>query len=216
MELKRVLFSFNPIKWKGCWFMTANSVHHLKRNTILYFVRHAESPYEEGRERTRGLSRQGLADALAVKDRLLGEGIDLYISSPYERAVRTIRDAADSAGREIIIEEDLREREIGQIGHLSFQEAKQRVYGDAAFAFPGGESSMEARHRAAQVVRKLLDEHAGKRIVIGTHGDIMTLTLGEFDLRFDYAFWESTSMPDIYKTEWEGETLRQVTRMWKE
>lgn len=130
--------------------------------------------------------------------------------------VRTIRDAADSAGKEIIIEEDLREREIGQIGGLSFQEAKQKVYVDAAFAFPGGESSLQARHRAAQVIRKLLDEHAGKRIVIGTHGDIMTLMLGEFDLRFDYAFWESTSMPDIYKTEWEGEILRQVTRMWKE
>ncbi|MBB3129410.1 2,3-bisphosphoglycerate-dependent phosphoglycerate mutase [Paenibacillus rhizosphaerae] len=196
--------------------MIANSVHHLKRSTILYFVRHAESPYEEGRERTRGLSRQGLADALAVKDRLLGEGIDLYISSPYERAVRTIRDAADTAGKEIIIEEDLREREIGQIGALSFQDAKRRVYGDAAFAFPGGESSLEARQRAVRVIRKLLEQHAGQRIVIGTHGDIMTLMLGEFDSRFDYAFWESTSMPDIYKTEWEGETLRQVTRTWRE
>ncbi|OZB96276.1 histidine phosphatase family protein [Paenibacillus sp. XY044] len=196
--------------------MNANSVQHHKRNTILYFVRHAESPYEEGRERTRGLSRRGLADALAVKDRLLGEAVDLYISSPYERAVRTIRDAADFAGKEIIIEEDLREREIGQFGALSFQDAKRKVYGDAAFAFPGGESSLEARERAARVIRKLLDQHAGKRIVIGTHGDIMTLMLGEFDRRFDYAFWESTSMPDIYKTQWEEATLREVTRLWRE
>ena len=196
--------------------MIANPVQNLKRSTILYFVRHAESPYEEGRERTRGLSLQGLADALAVKDRLLGEGIDLYVSSPYDRAVRTIRNAADAAGREIIIEEDLREREIGHIGNHSFQEAKRKVYGDAAFAFPGGESSLEARQRAVRVIRKLLEQHAGQRIVIGTHGDIMTLMLGEFDSRFDYAFWESTSMPDIYKTEWEGETLRQVTRMWRE
>ena len=196
--------------------MIANPVQNLKRSTILYFVRHAESPYEEGRERTRGLSLQGLADALAVKDRLLGEGIDLYVSSPYDRAVRTIRNAADAAGREIIIEEDLREREIGHIGNHSFQEAKRKVYGDAAFAFPGGESSLEARQRAVRVIRKLLEQHAGQRIVIGTHGDIITLMLGEFDSRFDYAFWESTSMPDIYKTEWEGETLRQVTRMWRE
>ncbi|CAM4480879.1 hypothetical protein PATA110616_21080 [Paenibacillus tarimensis] len=27
--------------------------------TIIYFVRHAESPYVEGKDRTRGLSEQG-------------------------------------------------------------------------------------------------------------------------------------------------------------
>ncbi|WP_342481235.1 hypothetical protein NST07_06280 [Paenibacillus sp. FSL L8-0340] len=35
--------------------------------TIVYLIRHAESIYVEGKDRTRGLSEQGHKDALRVK-----------------------------------------------------------------------------------------------------------------------------------------------------
>ncbi|MGI2297788.1 hypothetical protein [Paenibacillus sp. GXUN7292] len=52
--------------------------------TILYFVRHADSVFVEGSERTRGLSDQGVRDAQVVRNILKNEQIDEFFSSPYE------------------------------------------------------------------------------------------------------------------------------------
>lgn len=182
--------------------------------TTIYFVRHAESPYIEGEERSRGLSDKGLLDAIRVKELMINEGIDVMISSPYERAIRTIQDLANELSAEICIEEDLRERVIGDFKGWDFKEAKRKVYEDFQFTFPNGESSQQAQQRAVAIIERLLHDHQGKRLMVGTHGDIMTLIMNHFDIDFDYDFWESTSMPDIYKLDFERFELRHVTRLW--
>lgn len=110
--------------------------------TILYFVRHAESVYVEGQERSRGLSEEGMEDALAVSVILKAEQIDCLISSPYERALATIRPAADELAKEIRIEEDLKERSIGDFSPLSFTQAKRRVYEDFLYKLIFREKSL--------------------------------------------------------------------------
>ena len=47
---------------------------HVK--TFIYFVRHAESIFIEGKERVRGLSDKGMEDAISIRDRLVTEEID--------------------------------------------------------------------------------------------------------------------------------------------
>ncbi|MGN7456018.1 histidine phosphatase family protein [Paenibacillus pasadenensis] len=79
-------------------------------NTIIYMVRHAESSYSEGNERTRGLTSKGSLDAETITSMLRGEGIDRIISSPYARAVLTLEGLAKELGVEIKTDEDLRER----------------------------------------------------------------------------------------------------------
>ncbi len=182
--------------------------------TILYFVRHAESVYEEGRERTRGLSEQGMKDARKVSDILRSQNIDIFVSSPYERAIETIRLLAEEQCREIHLEEDLRERTIGDFAPASFWEAKRVVYEDFNESYPGGESSEAAQKRAMEVITRHIEISIGKKIAIGTHGDIMTLMLNYFDQRYGYAFWKSMTMPDIYKVRVEGKRLIEVKRMW--
>lgn len=184
-------------------------------HTTIYFVRHAESPYIEGEERTRGLSEKGLRDAMTVKELMFNERIDIFISSPYERAIRTIKNLAHEVSEEIGVEEDLKERIIGEFGNLDFKEAKRKLYNDFDFMYPNGESSHEAQDRALAIVDKVLHVHQGKKIVMGTHGDIMTLMMNHFDAKYDYDFWESTSMPDIYKLNFAGNELRHVERLWK-
>jgi 2,3-bisphosphoglycerate-dependent phosphoglycerate mutase len=181
--------------------------------TTIYFVRHAESPYVAGEERSRGLSAKGKSDACKVKTILDHAGIDVFISSPYARAIQTISDAV--ANNEIIIFEDLREREIGTIPDHKFKDAKWKVYNDFEFCFPDGESSIGAQQRAIKTFMELLRAYEGKKIAIGTHGDIMTLMLNYFDKCYHYEFWESTTMPDIYKLEFEGIELIHVTRLWE-
>ncbi|MGZ9583655.1 histidine phosphatase family protein [Paenibacillus marinisediminis] len=185
-------------------------------NTIVYVVRHAESLFVEGKERTRGLTDRGLADALTIKSILMKENIDLFVSSPYERAVLTIQNLADACGASIEMFEDLRERTMGQFMDIHFLEAKRKLYTDRSFAFDGGESSSDAQQRAVMVMDHLLDEHRGKSIVIGTHGDIMTLMMNYYNQAYDFEFWKSMTMPDIYKLEFEGHVLNQVTRLWND
>ena len=186
--------------------------------TIVYFVRHAASPYIPGAERTRGLSEQGKSDATKVKDILIIENIDTFISSPYERAIMTIKELSVNLNKDIILEEDLKKRQlIGEDYEITidkFYESKKKVYEDRNFSFPGGESSKQAQDRVIKVLKKIIENNQGKRVVIGTHGDIMTLMINYFDANYGFEFWESTSMPDIYKLEIEENMLKSITRLW--
>lgn len=183
-------------------------------HTIIYFVRHAESPFMEGMERKRGLSDKGKADAAKIGSLLHKNRIDLFISSPYERAIQTIKPLADRCKKGIILNEDLRERQIGDFRECAFKDAKRKVYNDFSFAFAEGESSYAAQKRAMNQIKQILNQYAGKRIVLGTHGDIMTLILNDFNKEYDFEFWESTTMPDIYELMFEGTQLIQIVRKW--
>ncbi|WP_408894787.1 histidine phosphatase family protein [Paenibacillus taichungensis] len=188
-----------------------------KANTALYFVRHAESEYIEGQERERSLTEQGKRDAASVAGLLHREQIRLFYSSPYRRAVDTIQGLAEVSDGIVVTEEDLRERELSgpEVKHEHFREAKQRLYNNPAFAYSGGESGEVAGARAIAVIQRILDRHPGQKIVIGTHGDIMTLIFNYYDPSYGYDFWANTTMPDIYKLEFDRDgRLVQVTRLW--
>ncbi|SFB61693.1 2,3-bisphosphoglycerate-dependent phosphoglycerate mutase [Cohnella sp. OV330] len=184
-------------------------------HTFIYLVRHAESPFIEGMERTRGLSGKGKADAAKIRSLLYKIGIDFFISSPYERAIQTIKPLADRCKKGIILMEDLRERQIGQFREFTFKDAKRKVYSDFSYAFTEGESSYDAQKRAINPIKQVLNQYAGKRIVLGTHGDIMTLILNHFNKEYDFEFWESTTMPDIYELMFDGTQIVQVARKWE-
>ncbi|WP_339218457.1 histidine phosphatase family protein [Paenibacillus sp. FSL W7-1332] len=184
--------------------------------TTFYFVRHADSPFLEGKERSRGLSAEGSIAAVRVKDVLLGEGIDAIISSPYKRAKDTVQPLADALGLPITEQEDLRERKVGDFQGHSFLDAKKILFQDPTISFPGGESSKSVQSRAVQVLKEILNKHIGKSVVIGTHGDIMTLMLQHYDQRFDYHFWLGTTLPDIYRAEFEEGRLVNIARLWNE
>ncbi|WP_172252635.1 histidine phosphatase family protein [Saccharibacillus deserti] len=169
--------------------------------TRLYFVRHAHSPYVHGRELERGLSAAGRADAENIRLRLEQENIGIFVSSSYRRAIDTLAPLAESAGQPTLLFEGLQERLVSgsrDLGAAGFLEEKARCYADFDYCPPGGESSRAAAGRAMPVLRELLHNHAGQRIAIGTHGDILTLMLNGFAPEFGFEFWQRLSMPDVY------------------
>lgn len=184
--------------------------------TLVYFVRHAESIYVEGMERMRGLSEKGTRDSQKISSILKTREIDIVISSPYERAIQTIKPLADALNKEVILYEGLRERTLGEIGEVPFKKAKQKLYTDFRYKYHLGESSKEAQERAINELIMILKKYEGKTVVLGTHGDIMTLMLNYFDDQYGIEFWESTSMPDIYELQFNKNKLEQVRRIWDE
>lgn len=180
--------------------------------TTVYFVRHAHSDYTPD-ERNRPLSIKGEKDAERVKHLLKDDPIDVFWSSPYRRAIQTIEPLARLKHQAIHIEERLRERTLAQGGVEDFSAAITRVWEDEKYKFPGGESNDEARHRGGEVLKRLLIQHPGESIVIGTHGNIMTLMLQYFHPAFDLSFWKELCMPDVYKVEFDQTDLLKRERV---
>jgi 2,3-bisphosphoglycerate-dependent phosphoglycerate mutase len=189
-------------------------------NTTVYMVRHAESPYTEGDERTRGLTPAGELYANKVTGILKDEEIDVIISSPYARAVLTVEGLAQHLNKEIITFEDLRERDFSGEDYIitddEFMPAIMRMFEDPDYSLPGGESNSKCQARASKVLRTLLEEHQGKKMVIGTHGNVMTLMMNHFDASYGLDFFMQTKKPDIYKLEFIDMELQEVRRLWNE
>lgn len=185
--------------------------------TWIYLIRHAESPFVLGEEETRGLSEKGHKDAKRVSEILLREGIDVVISSNYQRAVQTVQDLAESLGVAIQIQPDFRERTLAakDMAFDDFEGALRATFADPDFAHPGGESNREAAQRGVAALLRVLEEYAGKRIAIGIHGSLMTVIMGAFDPQYDFHFWQTMTMPDIYKLTFEEKQLRSVERLWE-
>jgi 2,3-bisphosphoglycerate-dependent phosphoglycerate mutase len=186
--------------------------------TRIFMVRHADSPFVFGQERSRGLSEQGNVDALKVADLLDLFDIDYVCSSNYARAVQTVQYIASRKNLHIIEFEELRERPIKGLGFRAPWEelliAIEKSFIDLDFALEGGESIREAQSRAIPKIEKLLFEHNGKNVVIGTHGNIMTIIMNYFDKNYGYDFWMGTSKPDIYEMTFIGTELKGINRIW--
>ena len=185
--------------------------------TILYMIRHAESPFVFGQERTRGLSIQGETDARKVAELMLLEKVDVIVSSPFVRSIKTIEEVAKNLGLEIELLEELRERMIKGDYELPWEEVKpaiEKSFSDKDYCLPGGETTKQAQERAIPIIKRLLNEYEGKNIVVGTHGNIMTIMMNYFDDQYGYDFWASTSKPDIYKLHFNDSVLKDVERIW--
>lgn len=189
-------------------------------NTSIYFVRHAISPFSLDNERLRGLSEQGKSDAKKVADILAGEGIEVIASSTFARAIDTVQPLADRLGLEVILFEELIERPIAslkvEIPEEDLIQAIEKSFSEIDFCLPEGETTRTAQKRAIPVIVRLLNEYAGKKIAIGTHGNIMTIILQYFDPKYGFDFWQKTSKPDIYKLEFDGLQLIKVDRLWEQ
>lgn len=185
-------------------------------NTTIYMIRHAKSPFVLGHEQTRGLSQQGMIDAEKVTAIMSDKQIDLVVSSPYKRAIQTIEGIANKNDVDILVFEELRERQLGDdnMTEEEIQQAIKTSYDDIDFNLTGGESIRDVQNRTIPVIESLLNKHQGKTIIIGTHGNVMTVIMNYFNKEFGYEFWKNTSKSDIYKLVFLGETLLSVQRVW--
>ncbi|SET20764.1 histidine phosphatase family protein [Paenibacillus sp. NFR01] len=186
--------------------------------TSIYMIRHGESPRTGGTEQTRGLSEKGSADAELIGERLAGEGIGIFVSSPYTRAVQTLEPLARLAGKHITTHDDLREQRFsGAVTRMPDAELMpllNRCYADPDYALPDGESNRACQTRATAVLRDLLAAYPGQKIAIGTHGAVMALMMASYDPRYDLDFMLKASKPDVYRMDFADNQLLRVERLW--
>jgi 2,3-bisphosphoglycerate-dependent phosphoglycerate mutase len=188
--------------------------------TYIYFVRHGIAPFSLELEPIGGasLSEQGKLDAKRVAELLRDEEIDVIFSSSYNRAKESVTPLAELFQKEIIQFDELIERPIASLNYAVSDEELligiEKSFIDIDFSMPEGETSRQAQERAIPIIMKLLFDYDGKKIAIGTHGNIMTIILNYFDSNYGFQFWNQTTKPDVYKLEFEDKKLNFVKRLW--
>lgn len=182
--------------------------------TIIYFIRHAEPNYENHDDQSRELSPKGLQDRKLVTDFLWDKGIDVVLSSPYRRAVDTVKDFAEQSHLEIKLVEDFRERKVGDWID-DFASFSKKQWQDFGYKLPNGESLSEVQQRNIAALMQVLEQYEHQNIVIGSHGTAMSTILHYFDETFGYEEFEQIKlrMPWVVKLVFEQGTLREIAKI---
>ena len=175
--------------------------------TKIYFVRHAQPEHAWEDDRTRPLTGEGKKDSAIVFEFLKDKHIDAFYSSPYKRSMDTIADSADFFGKDIITDEDLREREKGENGNNHGMFHKR--WADHNYHEEGGESIAMVQKRNMRALTGILRDNIDKEVVVGTHGTALSTILNFYDKSFgcDDFLRIIDRMPYVIELDFEGDKL---------
>jgi 2,3-bisphosphoglycerate-dependent phosphoglycerate mutase len=162
----------------------------MPHTTRVLLVRHGQSQGNaEGRfggHTATPLSERGRLQAEATAQALSSENLSAIYSSDLPRAVETARPLSQLTGLEIQSTEAFRERSVGVMEGLTFEEAAARhpeqyaalIRRDFEHVLLGGESYRQMLDRAARELDRAILQHRGGRIIVFSHtGTICILAL---------------------------------------
>jgi len=175
--------------------------------TTLILVRHAQSaPDPALPERDWPLSDNGKQQALDLAPALAELGVNALVSSPYLRAIETLRPYAEHSGLEIAVDEDLRERALG--GWLpdvaDVEAAIRNMHADLDFQLEGGESGRACVARFDAALARVVAGHPGCTIAVGSHGGVLGHLIARQGVALPDAFWRRIRNPHLFVFDAEG------------
>lgn len=179
--------------------------------TKIYFVRHAHPDFSIRDDMIRPLSEKGVIDTKKVTNVLMDKNISIIYSSPYKRAIDTIKDFAENINIEIKIDDDFRERNIGEWVE-DFKAFSTRQWEDFDFKIEQGESLREVQERNIEALFKVIHNHSGQNVAIGTHGTALCTIINYYNPEFGYVdFWNMVDkMPYILCFTFDGMKLESI------
>ena len=157
------------------------------KNTIVYLIRHAETVAETGVRNTNEdaqsinekeiLSVEGEAQAKALSKHRELKKLAAVWSSSYTRAKATAKYIAAVNHLAYCLDNDLSERKLGNLKELAaFMQGKatgdpsQEQLLDQTYRTSDGESAEQTRARMNRFFERILNEYAGKRVAVISHG----------------------------------------------
>lgn len=173
-----------------------------------------------GSEKRRGLTRKGEIDASKLARLLDDTNLEVFISSPYTRAILSIKELANNSGKDILIYENFKECEFQRgdkvIPNEQVYPLVKKMFLNHDYAMPGGETYNQCMSRAISELESVLRNFKGKNIAISTHGFVMTLMISYFIEKIGYDFLVETTKPDVYLLKFDGLRLTNFKRIWRE
>lgn len=180
--------------------------------TNVYFVRHAQPNYANHDDETRELSQKGMEDRKLVTACLMDKGAAAVLSSPYKRAVDTVRPFADAAGLPVIPIPDFRERRVDSGWIEDFDGFCKRQWADFDYSLSDGETLRQTQIRNIAALEAVLESYKGKTVVIGSHGTAMSTVYHHYDPSFGYEGFRriQNRMPWVVKFSFDGHICRKI------
>ncbi|NBJ70363.1 MULTISPECIES: histidine phosphatase family protein [Clostridia] len=178
-------------------------------NKTIYIIRHCEA---EGQAADASLTERGWMQAKELADFLSKRKIDRIISSPFLRAIQSIKPFADNKNLEIEREDRLMERVLSSTFFPDWLDKLKVTYYDLDLKYEGGESSNEAMNRIVSVVGDIIESNATHTVIVA-HGGIISLLLHYYDQSFGFEQWKGLSNPDVYELNISDQAISYI-RLW--
>jgi broad specificity phosphatase PhoE/ribonuclease HI len=153
--------------------------------TTLLLVRHGVTPHTAAKKfsgglksANPGLSDEGRAQIRTTADWLapVAAGVDAVVASPVRRTMESAELIAERLGKTVEVEPGFAEMEFGRWDGLTFAEVAERDragldawLGSLDVPPPGGESFREVEARVLAALGRILEQHAGKTVVVVSH-----------------------------------------------
>jgi 2,3-bisphosphoglycerate-dependent phosphoglycerate mutase len=161
----------------------------------VYLVRHASA---EGQPIHAQLTEQGRKQALALVDFFKLKDIDIIYSSPFKRALDTIRPLSDTKKVKIIEDNRLGERVLSTVNFKDWREKLKQSFDDFELVFEGGESHSAGMERAKSFLEDVLCSHH-ENIMLVSHGNMTTLLMRYCNQSFGYDCLMEMTNPDVFE-----------------
>ncbi|CEK34966.1 phosphoglycerate mutase [[Clostridium] sordellii] len=178
----------------------------------IYFVRHAKPDFSVHDDLTRPLTDKGIIDSKNICEFLKEKSINKIYSSPYKRAIDTIKELAQNLNIKIEVVDDFRERKISNIWIEDFNKFSKSQWENFEYKLNDGESLNEVQSRNIKALHKILNENSNQNIVIGTHGTALSTIINYYDKTFDYLSFTKIKdvMPFIVCMEFEKTNVLNI------
>ena len=180
--------------------------------TVIYFVRHAQSNQGNHNDALRELTAKGLAGRKLVTDFLKDKCIDVVLSSPYKRAMDTVKNFADQYGHVVVPVDDFRERKVDSGWIDDFTAFSQRQWADFDYKLTDGETLRQVQARNIDALKWVLKKYSNKNIVVGSHGTALSTIIHYYDDSFAYDAFANIKalMPWIVKFTFDEDQLPTI------
>ncbi|RKQ38005.1 histidine phosphatase family protein [Oceanobacillus halophilus] len=178
----------------------------------IYFVRHC-SAY--GQHIDSPLTETGITQAKQLSQFFKQQNIsiDKIISSPYLRAIETIKPYAEEHNISISIDQRLKERILSEEPLDDWLDVLEHSFQDPDYKLPGGESASEVSTRANQVVTSVLEDDSITNTIIVSHGNLLAIVFKMFDSNYGFEQWKELRNPDVFLLKHEKNNV-SLNRIW--
>ncbi|MGM0524184.1 MAG: histidine phosphatase family protein [Bacillota bacterium] len=176
----------------------------------LILIRHCHA---EGKHKDSPLTNLGVNQARRLAEYLEKEGLkpEKLVSSPYMRAVETVRPYARQHNLEVIKDTRLQEQVLSDQPVDDYIGVVKASFSDPDYKLPGGESAKDALCRFKQVIDEYSEEDAP--LVVVTHGHLLALYLHEINPDFNFKDWQVLKNPDVFIIHIDGDH-QELKHVW--
>lgn len=180
----------------------------------IYLIRHCST---KGQHIDSPLSTEGIRQAEFLAQFLIENAnpIDKIVSSPYLRAIESIKPFSKEQKIKIDVDSRLSERIISNEPIDDWLDEVEQSFLDLEYTLPGGESGNQIIDRSIQLIEEILQNDDIKNTVIITHRNLLSLILKHYDDQFGFNDWKKMQTADIYVLTYKQHEISSIEKLNK-